>query len=344
MRPDSKVHEHEGRSKSSRSPLEDRPAVPDERTDRLQALSSRKEYVEPRIPVVFFVGRVISGDDVQNVVLDAVSHLAATVDAHEMGFQEPTSTGEIIPDRHLFGLEHRLELGGSRRRDSEHNLGRLRLGPIPRTHRVRSTHSTATTAARVPPPICLSFHLAPGQYTLRSPRHAGPSDRHYLIGAHPLIRRGSWGFPAPRDFVKDFRQGRPDIDSFLSAPRFETRQDARLDPEAVHAHRAEDRREEAHGPNRQEENPCLVGISRRVEYGHEACEEGRGSDGPEDALEQICRAHDFASRWVHDTNLEGVEQPRSRNKRREQTGEQQEDGKCDQTEPEVLDFRWTEEV
>src|SRR2546430_4996278 len=249
MRRGFRVHGHEGQYKLSCSPLEDRPAVPDKRTDRLQALRSRKECVEPRIPVVFFVGGVISGDDVQNVVLDAVSHLAATVDAHQAGFQEPTSTGEITPARPLFGLEHRLELGGSRRRDSEHNLGRLRLGPIPRTHRVRSTHSTATTTARVPPPICLSFHLAPGQCTLRSPRHAGPSDRHYLIGAHPLIRRGSWGFPAPRDFVKDVRQGRPDLDSFLSAPRFKTRQDARLDPEAVHAHRAEDRRGRGAGPH-----------------------------------------------------------------------------------------------
>src|SRR2546427_7451108 len=213
MRLGFRVHEHEGRSKSSRSPLEDRPAVPDKRTDRLQALRSRKECVEPRIPVVFFVGRVISGDDVQNVVLDAFSYLAATVDAHQAGFQEPTSTGEIIPDRHLFGLEHRLELGGSRRRDSEHNLRRLRLGPILRTCRVLDALSIATTAARVPLPTRFSFHLAPGQCTLRSPRHAGASDRHYLIRAQSAHPARLMELPGP----SRLRQGLP---AATTGPRF----------------------------------------------------------------------------------------------------------------------------
>src|SRR2546427_4687837 len=213
MRRGFRVHGHEGRSKSSGSPLEDRPAVPDKRTDWLQALRSRKECVEPRIPVVFFVGRVISGDDVENVVLDAVSHFTATVDAHQAGFQEPTSTGEIIPDRHLFGLEHRLELGGSRRRDSEHNLRRLRLGPILRTCRVRDALSIATTAARVPLPTRFSFHLAHGHCTLRSPRHAGPSDRHYLIRAQSAHPARLMELPGP----SRLRQGLP---AGTTGPRF----------------------------------------------------------------------------------------------------------------------------
>src|SRR3989442_2598457 len=213
MRRGIRVPEDEEQWKPSCWPLEDRPAVPDKRTDRLQALRSRKECVEPRIPVVFFVGRVISGDDVQNIVLDAFSHLAATVDAPQAGFQEPTSTGEIIPDRHLFGLEHRLEFAGSRRRDSEHNLRRLRLGPILRTCRVRDALSIATTAARVPLPTRFSFHLAHGHCTLRSPRHAGPSDRHYLIRAQSAHPARLMELPGP----SRLRQGLP---ARTTGPRF----------------------------------------------------------------------------------------------------------------------------
>jgi len=127
----------------------------------LQSLRSRKERVESRIPIVFFVGVVIGSNDVQDVVLDTFSCLTAPLDADKTGLQEPTSTREIIPDRNLFGLEHCLEFCRSRARDSENNLRRLCVRPRLLPRRVHGALTIATTAASDRLLILLPVCLAP---------------------------------------------------------------------------------------------------------------------------------------------------------------------------------------
>src|SRR5436190_22819446 len=52
--------------------------------------------------------------------------------------------------------------------------------------------------------------------------------------------------------------------------------------------------------------PASYEISGRVEQGHEAREQRSRSNRSEDALEQFRHAHDFATRGIHDANLERV--------------------------------------
>src|SRR3989442_6648947 len=164
----------------SRSSLEDGLSEPDQRPHRLHPLRSREERVEAWIPVVFFVGLVIGRDDVQDVVLDALSHLAATLDADEAGFRKPTPTCENVPNWDLFGFEHRLELRGSGTRDSKDNLRRLRLGPTLLPLGARRGLSVATAAASDRRFIRRRVRLDPRRGAFRSSRHTGASDRHYL--------------------------------------------------------------------------------------------------------------------------------------------------------------------
>src|SRR6266566_6660631 len=127
-------------------------------------------------------------------------------------------------------------------------------------------------------------------YGNRSPlmsRYASCEGRQGLKDGASFRSRSSWRtHRLLHPLIHDLRQRRSDLDRLLRAPRLEGWQDAWFDPETVDADRAEDGREEADGPDGQEENALFVRISRRVEEGHEARKEGDRPDRSEDALEQ----------------------------------------------------------
>src|SRR5439155_903936 len=72
-----------------------------------------------------------------------------------------------------------------------------------------------------------------------APRHSLNSRSHWRVSrkTNRLGLRSRWRCP---DFSKDVRKGGPNRGPFLRGPRFEARQDARLDPEPINADGSED--------------------------------------------------------------------------------------------------------